>query len=245
MFRLQLKDNVRLEDFKGYTVIIPSICIGNAAQLACDLLISSKNLKRVASISHPALIPCYGPSAFQHEPEEKIAACELYSCPDSKLLVFQFRSPFISTHMTSFHKELANTLNNAEKVIVLSGSLGFEKRIIDSCPYEYKASESFKGIHGDRLQNMKWKEFGGEMIFGGGNALDLYKIMDEQNVPVMILFRYLLEGDNSTDAALILSELSELCKDFLALNTDVGGLQLKVPISWKLLFGNDIPELIF
>ncbi|XP_073846776.1 proteasome assembly chaperone 2 [Musca autumnalis] len=242
---LQFKNNVQLEEFKGYTVIIPSICIGNAAQLACDLLISSKSLKRVASLLHPALIPCYGPSAFQHSPEEKISACELYSCPESKLLVFQFRSPFISTHMTSFHNELANILKIAARVIILSGSLGFEKRIIDSCPYEFKASNSFKENYGDRLTNMKWKEFGGEMIFGGGNALDLYKIMEEQKVPVMILFRYLLEGDNSTDAALILSELSELCKEFLALKTDEGGLQLKVPISWKLLFGNDIPELIF
>ncbi|XP_061397457.1 proteasome assembly chaperone 2 [Musca vetustissima] len=245
MMLLQFKQNVHLEDFKGYTVIVPSICIGNAAQLACDLLISSKNLKRVGSIIHPALIPCYGPSAFQHEPEEKIAACEVYSCQVSRLLVFQFRSPFISTHMVSFQNELANLLKIAARVIILSGSLGFEKRIIDSCPYEYKASDELKEIYGDRLSNMKWKEFKGEMIFGGGNALELYKIMEEQKVPVMILFRYLLEGDNSTDAALILSELTELCKDFLALKTEDGGLQLKVPISWKLLFGNDIPELIF
>lgn len=241
---LQLKNNLTVGDFKGYTVIVPSICIGNAAQLAVDLLISSKELKRVGTMHHPALIPCHGPSAFQHA-QENSAACEIYSCPISKLLVFQFRSPFISRHATSFHNELATILKDASIVIILSASLGFEKRIIDSCPYEYKASDSFKEIHGEQLKGMKWKEFEGETIFGGGNALQLYKVLEEeQNVPVMILFRYLLEGDNSTDAALILRELSELCEGFLGLKTG-DGIQLKLPISWKLLFGNDIPELIF
>ncbi|XP_013115865.1 proteasome assembly chaperone 2 [Stomoxys calcitrans] len=243
---LQLVNNVAEKDFNGYTVIVPSVCIGNAAQLACDLLISSKGLKRVGSIAHPALIPIYGPSAFELDDQQKSAACELYSCPASRILVFQFRSPFISRHVSSLHKDLGEFLKKfASKVIVLSGSLGFEKRIIDSCPYEYKASDSFKDQHADKLKRMKWNEFQGETIFGGGNALQLYQVLDEQKVPTMILFRYLLEGDNSTDAGLILNELSELCEGFLGLKTDDGGMQLKVPISWKLLFGNDIPELIF
>lgn len=242
---LQLKENLSTQDFNGYTVIIPSICVGNAAQLACDLLISSKNLKRVGSICHPALIPVYGPSAYQHEPEEKIAACELYESKEDKLLVFQFRSPFISRHIADFHNELTKIVENAAKVVILSGSFGFEKRIIEACPYEYKASENFKEFHKEQLKEVKWKEFEGETIFGGGNALQLFNVLEEKKCPVMLLFRYLLEGDNSTDASLIIKELSDLCDGFLGLKSDKGGIKLTVPISWKLLFGNDIPELIF
>lgn len=150
---LQLKENKTTNDFEGYTVIIPSICVGNAAQLACDLLISSKSLKRVGSIHHPALIPVYGPSAYQHEPQEKVAACELYESSDDKLLVFQFRSPFISRHISDFHNELAKIVEKAGRVVILSGSFGFEKRTIEACPYEYKASENFKETHQDRS---KW-----------------------------------------------------------------------------------------
>ncbi|XP_037826436.1 proteasome assembly chaperone 2 [Lucilia sericata] len=242
---LQLKENKSIKDFDGYTVIIPSICVGNAAQLACDLLISSKNLKRVGSIHHPALIPVYGPSAYQHEPQEKVAACELYESSEDKLLVFQFRSPFISRHINDFHNKLAEIVEKATRVVILSGSFGFEKRTIEACPYEYKASENFKASHEEQLKLVKWKEFQGEMIFGGGNALQLHRILDEKKIPVMLLFRYLLEGDNSTDATLIIKELSELCDGFLGFKTDKGGIKLTVPISWKLLFGNDIPELIF
>lgn len=36
----------------GYTVIIPSVCVGNVAQLTVDLIISSLELKKVASIWH-------------------------------------------------------------------------------------------------------------------------------------------------------------------------------------------------
>ncbi|KAM7342319.1 proteasome assembly chaperone 2 [Cochliomyia hominivorax] len=242
---LQLKENKTIEGSNGFTVIIPSICVGNAAQLACDLLISSKNLKRIGSIHHPALIPVYGPSAYQHEPEEKVAACELYESIEDKLLVLQFRSPFISRHINDFHNELAKIVEKAARVLILSGSFGFEKRQIEACPYEYKASGSFKESHQEQLKLVKWKEFQGEMIFGGGNALQLYRVLDEKKIPVMILFRYLLEGDNSTDATLIIKELSELCDGFLGFKSDKGGIKLTVPISWKLLFGNDIPELIF
>lgn len=241
---LQLKEN-KNKDFEGYTVIIPSICVGNAAQLACDLLISSKKLKRIGSIHHPALIPVYGPSAYQHEPQGKVAACELYESKEDKLLVFQFRSPFISRHISAFHNELASFLEKSSRVIILSGSYGFEKRTIEACPYEYKASENFKESHQDQLKLVKWKEFQGEMIFGGGNALQLLRVLDEKKIPVLLLFRYLLEGDNATDATLIIKELSELCDGFLGLKSDEGGIKLTVPISWKLLFGNDIPELIF
>ncbi|XP_075169567.1 proteasome assembly chaperone 2 [Haematobia irritans] len=241
---IQLQD-IKEQDLTEYTVIVPSVCIGNAAQLACDLLISSMNLKRIGSISHPALIPIYGPSAYQHD-SHKSSACELYSCSTSRIVVFQFRSPFISRHMSSFHKELSQFVGKiSSRVIILSGSLGFEKRIIDACPYEYKASDIFKEQHADNLKNMKWNEFKGETIFGGGNGLQLYEALVEMKVPTMILFRYLLEGDNSTDARFILKELAELCDGFLSLKADNGGMQLKVPISWKLLFGNDIPELIF
>lgn len=36
----------------GYTVIFPSVCVGNVAQLTVDLIISTLELKKVASIWH-------------------------------------------------------------------------------------------------------------------------------------------------------------------------------------------------
>lgn len=246
---LFLKNKAKTLDVANYTVIIPSICVGNAAQLACDLLIASKKLKRIGSLSHPALIPVYGPSAYQHEPNECVSSCELYESTEDKLLVIQFRAPLISRHTKSFQNNLVELLQSARRVVILSGSFGFERRVIEDSPWAYRASDNFKTAHAAQLGTaslVKWKEHKGENIFGGGNALQLYKAFDEQKVPVMLLFRYLLEGDNSTDASLIVRELNELCEDFLQLrDSGDGSFKLTVPKSWNLLFGNDVTELLF
>ncbi|XP_017036719.1 proteasome assembly chaperone 2 [Drosophila kikkawai] len=248
---LFLKEKRSTLDLTEYTVILPSICVGNAAQLACDLLIASKKLRRIGSLTHPALIPVYGPSAYQHEPNEKVSSCELYEGAEDKLLVVQFRAPWIARHTGSFQQELVELLKGARRVVILSGSFGFERRVIEESPWAYRASDNFKEIHAAQLGNaelIKWKEHTGEAIYGGGNALQLYKAFDEKNVAVMLLFRYLLEGDNSTDASLIVKELNELCEDFLQLRSGSGGdssFKLTVPKSWNLLFGNDITELLF
>ncbi|XP_034486182.1 proteasome assembly chaperone 2 [Drosophila innubila] len=246
---LFLKNKAKTLDVANYTVIIPSICVGNAAQLACDLLIASKKLKRIGSLSHPALIPVYGPSAYQHEPNELVSSCELYESTEDKLLVIQFRAPLIARHTKSFQNNLVDLLKPARRVVILSGSFGFERRVIEDSPWAYRASDSFKAAHATQLGNaalVKWKEHTGENIFGGGNALQLFKAFEEQQVPVMLLFRYLLEGDNSTDASLIVRELNELCEDFLQLRDGGdGSFKLTVPKSWNLLFGNDVTELLF
>ncbi|XP_017113909.1 proteasome assembly chaperone 2 [Drosophila elegans] len=246
---LFLKDKLSKLHLAEHTVIIPSICVGNAAQLACDLLIASKQLRRIGSLTHPALIPVYGPSAYQHEPNEKVSSCELYEGSEDKLLVVQFRAPWVARHTASFQRELVELLKGARRVVILSGSFGFEKRVIEESPWAYRASDNFKEAHAAQLGNqelIKWKEHKGEAIYGGGNALQLFKSFDEQKVPVMLLFRYLLEGDNSTDASLIVRELNELCEDFLQLrNGGDGSFKLTVPKSWNLLFGNDVTELLF
>ncbi|XP_030373568.1 proteasome assembly chaperone 2 [Scaptodrosophila lebanonensis] len=248
MLFLKNKELTKL-NVENYTVIIPSICVGNAAQLACDLLIASKQLRRIGSLSHPALIPVHGPSAYQHEPDDRVASCELYEGSEDKLLVVQFRAPFVSRHVSSFQRELVDLLKDARRVVILSGSFGFERRVIESSPYAYRASDRFKLEHATQLNNsavVQWKEHTGDLIYGGGNGLQLYKAFEQQNVPVMLLFRYLLEGDNSTDASLIVRELNELCDDFLQLRgSGDGGFKLTVPKSWNLLFGNDVTELLF
>lgn len=45
----ELDENVSLT---GYSVLFPSVCVGNAAQLAVDLIISTLEMRRVATIWH-------------------------------------------------------------------------------------------------------------------------------------------------------------------------------------------------
>lgn len=48
----KLDENIKLN---GYTVLFPSVCVGNAAQLAVDLLISTLEMKKIASIWHVSI----------------------------------------------------------------------------------------------------------------------------------------------------------------------------------------------
>jgi len=241
---LQLKEGESF-NLKGYTVILPSICVGNAAQLACDLLISSKKLNRIGSLNHKALIPVFGPNAYQHLPDDKINACEIYEDKEDKLCVIQFRSPLVSRHSKEFNKDLVELVKDAKRVIVLSASFGFEKHTIEESPYSYCASENFKADHKEEFENIIWKEYQGDLIFGGGNAMLLYKAFDQEKIPVMLLFRYILEGDNSADAANLIREINNLCSNFLQLTKNGDSIKLTIPVSWNLIFGNDVIEALF
>lgn len=48
-----LDDNVNLN---GYSVVFPSVCVGNAAQLAVDLLISTLEMRKVATVWHVSTV---------------------------------------------------------------------------------------------------------------------------------------------------------------------------------------------
>uniref|UniRef100_A0A0K8VNX6 Proteasome assembly chaperone 2 n=1 Tax=Bactrocera latifrons TaxID=174628 RepID=A0A0K8VNX6_BACLA len=155
------------------------------------------------------------------------------------------RGSLLVKYMNSLHSYIAELVCPAERVIILSASFGFEKREIGTSPYEYCVSNSFRENHETQLANVKWMEFKGNTVFGGGNGLQLYRLLEEKQVPVMLLFRYVLEGDNSTDATLIIRELNDLCSTFLQLEVEAKSIKLIVPVSWKLLFGNDVTSLIF
>ena len=47
-------------EFKGSTLIIPSVSIGNVPQLAVDLLIATLKVPLVGYMSSPYLVPCAG-----------------------------------------------------------------------------------------------------------------------------------------------------------------------------------------
>lgn len=47
-------------EFKGSTLVIPSVSIGNVPQLAVDLIIATLNVPLVGYMTSPYLVPCAG-----------------------------------------------------------------------------------------------------------------------------------------------------------------------------------------
>uniref|UniRef100_T1GBQ8 Proteasome assembly chaperone 2 n=1 Tax=Megaselia scalaris TaxID=36166 RepID=T1GBQ8_MEGSC len=98
----------------GYTCIVPSLGVGNVSQLSTDLIISTLKLKQVATGFHKALIPIFGPSAFQHEPDSFTNALNVYIDSSKKLLAFQIRSPLIGKHTKDFLNNLVEFLKKSQ-----------------------------------------------------------------------------------------------------------------------------------
>lgn len=46
---IKLDEDLNLNE---YTVLLPSVCVGNAAQLAVDLIISTLEMRKVATVWH-------------------------------------------------------------------------------------------------------------------------------------------------------------------------------------------------
>lgn len=94
-------------DLKGFTLIIPSVAVGNVGQLACDLLISSLNMKKIASVYSPALIPVAGYDPYDLTSSNLSSSCEAYKSDERKLVILQLRAPLFTNMLKTFYKKLS------------------------------------------------------------------------------------------------------------------------------------------
>lgn len=237
---------IRKVDFTGFTIVIPSICVGNVSQLSTDLIISSLSMEKVGVVWDPAIIPIIGPPAYEHDSNEKITtASDLYANEEKKIAILQIRSPLTVSLMTQFFEKLTEfiKLEKFARLIILTGSYAHEKHMIGTNPFEYKSDSSSKEYFGEKLHKVNLHEFTGNVIHGGGYADRLFKFCDEKGIPTLILFKYVSEGDNSSDATQLLGYLNVLL-EILPCN-EKKEIQITVPISWKYLFGNKAPLNVY
>lgn len=227
----------------GYTILFPSVGVGNVAQLTTDLLISSLEMEKIAHCWHPAIVPIIGPRAFQHDTDSSTTACELYTSASKKVAIFQIRSPLVASLMEDFFHKLCDILieQKIANLIILTSSHAYEKHFVDASPFEYVANELYLNEH--KMSIETWTAFSGELIFGGGYANKLFNVATAKQIKALILFKYVSEGDNTPDATHLCghlnSKLNILPKD------NKGNIKLTAPISWKLLFGNSAPDLLY
>lgn len=236
------------EDLNGYTLVIPSIAVGNVGQLACDLLISSLNMKKTASVYSRALIPVLGYDPYDLQSGRLAGACELYRCPSRRLVVLQLRAPLVYKYAREFLQELVTMAKEKKnkEIIILTSSFAHEKKHIPTSQFRYVADElcTFKREI-DAMKLIPHEQEGQReiKIYGGGFASLLFEISKENGVPCLILYKYCSEGDNIPDAYEMLSSLTCILPIF-SKKSDIFS-QLVQPVSWKLLFGRPLPVDIY
>lgn len=267
MFRHLTADGLAA-DLRGHTLVLPSLGVGNVAQLAADLLISTLRLRKAAVVWHPAIVPIVGPRAFAHDaPAETTGACELYTSEPThhrQLSVLQMRTPLAPAAMDAFVGELLDYFRSAgvARLIVLTSSYAYEKHLVGGAAFAFVPTERWaeeaQRLFGERLGAQR---FEGDVIFGGGFARRVLEAAGERELEAVVLFKYVSEGDNRPDAADMVGMLGDgrkgaaeggdvteerCCWPGACLpRDDKGAVRLVVPLSWKLLFGNEAPEEMY
>ncbi|KAF9101966.1 Proteasome assembly chaperone 2 [Mortierella sp. GBA35] len=134
--------------FKGTTLILPSVSIGNVPQLTTDLLLSTLKLDRVGCIEDENVIPVLGPADRPHDlaPSSTTAlgtaqvagaagatagaglslAVEVFQSKDGKWTLIQQRSPTVSHRSHYYVDNLVQFIQESEfdQVVLLASADG-------------------------------------------------------------------------------------------------------------------------
>lgn len=234
------------EGLDDYTLLVPSVAVGNVSQLACDLLISSLNMVKIGSVYTTAQIPVIGYDPYNLKSENLTTSCEIYKSDTKKICILQIRSPLIYKYAKQFLEEVIETFNEKKikDVIILTSSYAHEKKHILTSSFRYVVSEGNSYMEKMKIEDIEKYENDGDLkILGGGFASLLYKICLEKSLSCLILFKYCSEGDNIPDAYDMVSKLIKVLPLFSE-NKDLFS-QLIQPVSWTLLFGRPPPQDIY
>lgn len=247
---MELKTNwkwLKSCDLTGYTLVVPSVAVGNVAQLACDLLIATLRMEKLALIYTPAQIPVVGCDPYDLLSSNLATSTELYVSTPHNLLVLQVRSPLVQKWAQSFLENIINHFaqNHVKDIIILTSSFAHEKKRIMTSPFRYIATNNTPYMEKIQVANflLHEQQENDIKIFGGGFAAMLFKISQEKSLPCLCLYKYCSEGDNVCDAYDMVEQFQKI---FPVLDSDITTVaQLIQPASWKLLFGRPPPQDIY
>ncbi|KAG5337429.1 PSMG2 protein, partial [Acromyrmex charruanus] len=230
-------------DLENYTLILPSVAVGNVGQLSVDLLISNLNLPKVGQIFSTSFIPVVGANAYHEHSNELITAIDIYAGIKERIVVIQIRSPYVG-ELLEFFNEITQfvTERKIAKVIILASSHDYAKKEVQPqhLKLRYVASPNLQSQTDKLFDDLNWiphkpKDVTGEerlQIPGGGFARSIFNFLSNTDIPCAILFKFCSEGDNIEDAIALVCYLNQwIC--VLGTNSS----NLKYPPSWKYLFG--------
>ncbi|XP_030762720.1 proteasome assembly chaperone 2 [Sitophilus oryzae] len=226
-------------DLTGFTIIVPSITVGNVPQLTVDLLITTLKLKKAGILWHSALVSSVGSDPFNSKITTPSTAAELYYNSNIKVAVIQFRSTFNVQRLGSFITDLSNSFTalKIDRVILLASLFDYElSNVQDKESIFYSSSTE---INEELIENLRAKplqqdEDGEVCTRGTGFAAKFYNIL-RTKVNCMLVVKYVSEGDNTLDAKKLLSQLFDI------VNIKSGDYTVLIPESWTQL--NDTPVL--
>lgn len=224
-----------INNLSDFTLIIPSVSVGNVGQLTVDLLISCYDFEKIATIWDPAIVPVVGSDAFDSKSSNLSTACELFINKNLKIATIQLRSTIEYQLAAKFFEKLKNLVLECKfkEVLIVTSSFAYEMHDVSSSKFRYVTNH--KQLE-DQLKNANFLPLEqADGIHGGGYATRLYNVLSPC-IRCTILMKYSSEGDNRPDAIYFLQIISSIIS-INKLEAD----SIKYPVSWKHVFGNPPP----
>ncbi|XP_049533940.1 proteasome assembly chaperone 2 [Anopheles darlingi] len=240
-------------DFTGYTLIVPSVSVGNVPQLAVDVIIETLKLDPVGQLWHPALIPVIGAPAFEHEPADFVStSAELYLSEEKHLAVLQLRAPLVgNAQQRAFLEQLADFVRDRHftEVLLLASCFAHEKSNVRTAPFSYVANEMYERADDAGSRRLtedggRWTKHTGGVIHGGGFGAKLLELLTERSIAGVLLFMYVSEGDNTTEGLMLARMLHTISGERL-LPAGAQEFDFRWPKSWQHLFGSSHPRSLY
>ncbi|KAI1290214.1 Proteasome assembly chaperone 2 [Halotydeus destructor] len=245
--------------FKGRTLVLPCVSVGNVGQLAIDLLAStllkSKKLSLVGRIRSNAFRPVVGPNPFELS-DKLMTTAEVYDSPEMNVTVMQIRSPCYHDKRQSFLDNLVDWIKSSQfaKVILLSSTYSQFLSDLDASEqpnpvrqfanFELDAGSQIKQVTKVERYSHRPDENGMINIPGSGLTKKLFDHLNEAGLSTLALVKYCSEGDNSPDAVGLVEALNTIVP-VKQRTSSLGHLGWDIPISWNKLFGGDAPLEVY
>ncbi|KAG8180822.1 hypothetical protein JTE90_005909 [Oedothorax gibbosus] len=250
MVFLYLEEGVRIS-LENYTLILPSISVGNVGQLAVDLLLNNLEVKPVAYVHHPCFLPIVGADPFDPQSTRMATSCQLFECKDKQLAILQNRSPLIPGKVAEYRTFLVNFIKEQKikRTVLLCSSFSqfFTIEDIRGVPMHYLSSSS---LSSEEFSSFNWKKFSlpdkvdpneTVPIPGGGIAKSFLEDCEREGIPLAVLILVCSEGDNYPEAFQMVERLNEWLNLIQVDSTN----KWKMPISWTLPYGSGAPKTVY
>jgi len=246
-----------------YTLILPTVSVGNVGQLSCDAIIATLGPKRVGYLHDDSVLPIVGSDPFGEGSGQIATALDVYESAEHKLVIVQQRAPLIKGRKCQFVDRLFEWIQACQfrQVVLLTSVFAHERRdtqlvgpqtrfLATPAAQQLLPDELLSGsgehlgwIHLEKRQ-LEFTNDDGSLepdifIPGSGITKSLFSKCVSENLSALCLLIFCAEGDNISDA-LTLSSLINTFKKWIPSDQ-----QWKIPPSWKLLFGTRFEQSLF
>jgi len=227
-------------------LILPAISVGNVGQLAVDLLITNLNLKYFGRVNgHDCTLPIVGSDPFGDD--HLCTSLTAYHSDDLHVLLFQQRSDFLREKKKEYLTRLLSWLKESRfrAVFILTSVFAYERTDAEMAmnPLQFRSTsagdkylkESKIRLEDCGASKVQWPATTGvedgadrrRLLPGSGIAQALYENCEKADLPLILVSKYCMEGDNTMDSC----QVASACASLLGL-PDLPK-KWRIPNSWR------------